>query len=292
MINNTYNNINRINRPLSYGINVDLDYIEHSHINYELIFLCEGELIVIINGKQYLMEKNDFLFIPNRHIHSMYTPKHSKTISIAFIPEELPQFQRLMEEIQSHPILLAYKQQCTSLRRLAQTYASDCEAGDPLILVSYLGQFLGYIKSELVCIREEEPALSASLATFERALSFIHGRIQQRVTLEMTSDAIGITKFHLSRLFKTHLQLGFSGYVSLLRIYGAMRLLEETNQSMTQIAAYCGFDTMRSFNRSFLEFAETTPREFRARYIDSGLHEILLNAPWVRTHVRQQINTD
>ena len=40
-------------------------------------------------------------------------------------------------------------------------------------------------------------------------------------------------------------------------------LLEEKNASITQIAAECGFQTIRSFNRCFKEMLGITPADYR-----------------------------
>ena len=47
----------------------------------------------------------------------------------------------------------------------------------------------------------------------------------------------------------------------------AQAILQDSNESITNIALDCGFESQRTFNRVFKERFKMTPREFRNRAI-------------------------
>ncbi|MBR7142511.1 MAG: helix-turn-helix transcriptional regulator [Clostridia bacterium] len=52
-------------------------------------------------------------------------------------------------------------------------------------------------------------------------------------------------------------------YLNRLRMEQAVTMLEETDRKIAEVAAYCGFSTLSSFNRQFLACKGMSPRAFR-----------------------------
>jgi len=82
------------------------------------------------------------------------------------------------------------------------------------------------------------------------------------LSLEDVSSHVGISKYHLSRLFSKHLAQGFAEYLNQVRIKKAKELLLETNLSVIEISLLVGFNSPQNFGRVFKKFAGTTPKEF------------------------------
>jgi transcriptional regulator GlxA family with amidase domain len=58
---------------------------------------------------------------------------------------------------------------------------------------------------------------------------------------------------------------GFVRYLSIIRISQAADLLTTTDLKITDIAYQCGFSSIRTFNRVFLEVTGYTPTEYSKR---------------------------
>ena len=56
----------------------------HFHRAYELIFIDEGQLSVFIDKKEYLLKKNDFVFVFSNQMHEFKTIDHSEITIILF----------------------------------------------------------------------------------------------------------------------------------------------------------------------------------------------------------------
>ena len=66
----------------------------------------------------------------------------------------------------------------------------------------------------------------------------------------------------------------FTGYLSAVRISNAVRMLNESTLSMTEISRACGFGTIRSFNRVFKSVTGYSPSTLPSGYkVERGQRE-------------------
>ena len=59
----------------------------HFHRAYELIYIDHGQMSVVVDQKQYILQKNDLAFIFNNQMHKFETIDGSKATIILFSPE-------------------------------------------------------------------------------------------------------------------------------------------------------------------------------------------------------------
>ena len=57
--------------------------------------------------------------------------------------------------------------------------------------------------------------------------------------------------------------VGFNDFLNIVRVQKARQIVEFTNQPMTEIAYYCGFGSVRNFNRVFAEVFGCSPSKLR-----------------------------
>lgn len=74
---------------------------------------------------------------------------------------------------------------------------------------------------------------------------------------------LGVSKNHLTRLFRQYTGLTPKAYVTKLRVAQALHLLEQTDKSITDIAFSVGFRSMAAFYRCFLVHTGKKPGDFR-----------------------------
>ena len=67
--------------------------------------------------------------------------------------------------------------------------------------------------------------------------------------------------------FNKEIGISLPEYLNTLRIRDAIMLLKEGTMSITDIAFAVGFNTLRSFNRRFLEHTGKTPKQVKNEYI-------------------------
>ena len=83
------------------------------------------------------------------------------------------------------------------------------------------------------------------------------------VSLSDAARIANLTPAAFCRFFRRATGYTLTGYLTLLRIGTARRWLIETEHSVSQIAADCGFASLSHFNRTFRRLTGESPREFR-----------------------------
>ena len=74
-------------------------------------------------------------------------------------------------------------------------------------------------------------------------------------------------------MFAKTFHCNFSKYVNGIRLSYAQAILQDSKESITNIALDCGFESQRTFNRVFKEQYKMTLREFRSKAMVSNVNE-------------------
>ncbi|PEJ47058.1 AraC family transcriptional regulator [Bacillus sp. AFS002410] len=95
------------------------------------------------------------------------------------------------------------------------------------------------------------------------AKRFIEKEYRSSLSLDRLAIEVGVSKFHLQRLFKK--STGFSPleYATKLKMNEAARLLRETDETITEIAHNLGFKSSAHFSNMFRQHLHYTPSSFR-----------------------------
>lgn len=241
---------------------IDADYIRHSHSLYELIYLLDGTLYLLIEESHYTMKAGDLALIPGNSVHGFHTETHSHSFIGAFHLGEIPEFQKLFE---GRYLLSPYIPACPETAVLPKLFRKIIESSDSqgslLIPVGYLHLLLGEIVPLLTFATNQANGENASLAS--QAITYIGDNVEKNLTLESVAEHLGISKYYLSRIFNQQLNVSFNTFLSFLRVNAGKRLLVQTELQIGEIAFMCGFDSVRSFNRTFKEFSNQTPTAYR-----------------------------
>ena len=65
----------------------DFDFPSHFHRSYELVYIEDGEMEIVIDDKKYIAKKDDIVLIFPNQIHSFSPVGHSKICLAIFSPE-------------------------------------------------------------------------------------------------------------------------------------------------------------------------------------------------------------
>ncbi|MDW8343010.1 MAG: helix-turn-helix domain-containing protein [Verrucomicrobiae bacterium] len=111
-----------------------------------------------------------------------------------------------------------------------------------------------------------EPIMTLPVAV-ERALQAIHDAVYAPGAEEITLDALAaracVTRQHLCRLFRQHLQLGPMETLRLMRAQSAATLLGRTTMSVKEIAEATGFANPFHLSRVFRQTYGLSPQQYR-----------------------------
>lgn len=78
-------------------------------------------------------------------------------------------------------------------------------------------------------------------------------------------DTFGISPNYLSQLFKKHMNVGISEYITSQKIDESRKLLKETDLKIYEISDQLGFESSFYFSKVFKKITGLSPKDFRNR---------------------------
>lgn len=124
--------------------------------------------------------------------------------------------------------------------------------------------FLAYMEKELLELLEdlERPVRKDNLYIEKSLLYLEQNYMQDDLSLGQTADAIGITQFYLSRLFKQERNQTFLEILTDIRISRAMRLLMDPSRTVQNVSTMVGYN-VKYFYQAFKSGTGISIKEFR-----------------------------
>ena len=105
-------------------------------------------------------------------------------------------------------------------------------------------------------LRTQNPALL-------KAIDIMEQRTESLLAIPDVARYAGVSKRQLERMFNTHLKDSPSGYYLKIRLRRARYLLQQTSNSIIDIATSCGFSSASHFSRAYKKHFGKSPREDR-----------------------------
>ena len=99
----------------------------------------------------------------------------------------------------------------------------------------------------------------------EEAIHSMELHYQRELTVEEIAGACRLNRSYFSKLFKDKKGCPPQEYLIRLRLYRAADLMRNTNSSIGEIAASCGYPNQLHLSRAFRQRYGASPREWRSR---------------------------
>lgn len=112
------------------------------------------------------------------------------------------------------------------------------------------------------CLSQGQSTHRYKLAS--EAIKLINKTFPDTIYLSDIADKMCVTPQYLSQAFKSEMHIGFSEYVSKMRLNYAAVLLAETNESVTDICFASGYGNLSHFLRCFKKEYGVSPTKYRA----------------------------
>lgn len=240
--------------------------LPHFHSSIELAYVCEGELSAYLNGKLHRVPKNHLVVVPSYTVHSFVTEKHSECIIMVVPLDFVPVFAKMIEnKTFLHNICLENSKTSEIIRSINAVAAS--QSGNDMnkpVIKGYFYVILGLLAEKLGL--GEGADTERTLA--REILIYLQENYCAPLTLDEVAAHFGYSKSRFSHIFSELFGSGVHQYITSLRCRHAASLMVEESLPMIDAAMNSGFESMRTFYRSFKICFGTTPTQYCENYLE------------------------
>ncbi len=241
----------------------------HFHEHHELYLLISGKVTYFIDGKIFILNEGDFIFIPKGKFHqTKYEPGGMEKFMLEFSDEFLgvklyPYIERL-GELTHFKIQAKHRHTVNNIiKELEEENARNdgfSHAMERLYLEALLISFFRFSEEPL------SEALSDTYKTVQAAAQYINTNYEAELTLGFMAKKYSVSQEYFSKIFKAATGIGFLEYLNMTRLMAAKDLLETSDKSVTHIASECGFDSTSYFIQLFKRVNGITPKQYSMHF--------------------------
>lgn len=238
----------------------DFEWPLHLHRHPELIFVHEGQVEVSVDDKVTAVNAGEFALVLSNRVHAYHSPARSVVDVVIFSEEHVPFFARSIYGKTPDRVCFTCDQAATHFARevlLVTDHIPDLYQRKAA-LYAVLGNYLTQVTLTDSGGKNEN--------LLDRIVQYVAENHTDAITLKSMAKSLGYEPHYLSRYFHSRIPMNFAQYVNLYRVSTAETLLRNTDLSITEIAAQSGFQSIRNFNRVYLECTGHTPKEFTRGY--------------------------
>ena len=239
----------------------------HSHTDHaELMLIRDGNATVFIDGQEEHLNAGDFVLCDAGKLHSYYTAEGASAdaVSCGFVGLHCRGIdQNCFIGSQEHPIVRAGQ----ASRALDYILSGLEKAGDSLDTRNEEAQ--RYMAASAIVLALQlhriasERAEQAHFDLGVRTRIYLDRHYLEPLTLDGIAQAMGVSKYHLDRVFLKTMDCTPIQYIIRRRMARAQTLLASTRDTIQHIAAQCGYDNYNYFTVLFRKTTGKTPREYR-----------------------------
>lgn len=232
-------------------------YVTHGHNFYEFECVISGSCTVTINGKCHTAEKGDIIFVTPADVHSYNSNDGEK---IRMLTVHIDSTALISNGRLTAGVIKGAPHLFDTLRNLYEEYR-DNSPWRKALLKNLIDRVI------LLYMKHKTPLETQDIPTdVTGAVYYINKHFSEPLTLAGVSAHCGYNPSYFSRKFKQYTNYSFVSYLNHVRLVYAINLLNtDTDKSVGEISAECGFNSIRHFNREFRREFEITPSEYRRK---------------------------
>ncbi|ACS87243.1 HTH-type transcriptional activator RhaR [Musicola paradisiaca] len=244
----------------------------HHHDFDELVIVWRGNGLHIWNDVPYRITCGDLFYVTADDRHSYESVHALELDNILYIRPRLTlptDWQNLLPDggvAQQQRYWRLGEQGMAIIRDRVESLTQECMKSDPLSL--QLSEVL-LMQIALLALRYRHAPGETQLADahqLDLLMNALRDSIAQPFRLEAFCQQYGFSLRSLRSRFKQQTGMSVSQYLRQLRLCRAMELLRYDRQTISEVAAQCGFDDSNYFSVVFHQAFGVTPSSYRQRF--------------------------
>ncbi len=253
-----------------------LSLYPHIHEEFEFLYILEGQGIVYVDGKEYLLSKGQSIFINSNCVHLAKKADNNSAafFSIVFSPLFLGNLINdvitdkyvtpIINQQLVFPILFnnssLWQNEVNSIS-LKLYNISKSSSPSELEIKYLLFSLWCVLCTHARYLNNVKP--SKSLEQVRSSIDFISEHYQEKITLQDISDYVHLSTGHFSRLFTKIIKCSPIDYLIHFRLQQSCNLLKKSDLPIGTIALDCGFNDFSYYSKKFREEMGCSPKEYR-----------------------------
>jgi AraC-like DNA-binding protein len=101
----------------------------------------------------------------------------------------------------------------------------------------------------------------------KKVFEYVMQNYKEEIKLNDIAELASMSESAFSRYFKKRTRKTFSTFLTEIRIEHACKLLQKDKHSVSEISYESGFNNLSNFNRQFKRVKNTTPLNYRSRFL-------------------------
>lgn len=242
------------------------------HENIELLFFRQGEGLVRLNDRQTTVAAGDIVAVNPNTLHNISSGTEGLVYNCLIVDRVFCTancFDTNMISFKEH---IRDKEIFALGEDIAEEFArSDSDA---FAIQAIRAKVL--LLMSMLCRRySTDSKLGQSdtriLSCIKQAIGFIHSESNREISLDELADFVCLSKYYFAREFHTVTGYTFTAYLNFIRCKRAKQLLLETQKSVGEISAECGFSDQSYFTKVFKKYYGESPTEIRSKNIQTHI---------------------
>jgi len=251
------------NKIIKYGdiLITDNEYVHsrvdwHYHENAYFTYLLSGSLVEINRKETLNCIPGTLLFHNCQEAHYNIKPEgYTRGFQVEFSSRWLREHGLNSESIEGTGSIAS-----AQLKNIFNSIYIESVFEDEhsqLSIESLLLQFFAEM------MRIKDVSVTGKPLWLKRVESILNDHTGSEITLQYLANETGVHPVHISRMFPRYFGANLGMYIRKLRVNKAVELILNTDLSLTQVSAACGFSDQSHFIRNFRSIYRISPLQFK-----------------------------
>lgn len=264
----------------NYNISRTCEYekneMHHIHNTCEILFVEDGAADYYISGKKYHVEPYDILVIGAmehhlRRIDRLPFLRYGLTVKPTYFRSIILDEDLLKVFMTPSPEMFAcyYKKIDPVVFNRILDLLRELKEED-VVHKPFRSQIQRTVITQIAVIlfralqfKRNESSMAASKARMLEIKEYIDGHFSEEINLNVLSEKFFLHPSTISKEFNRCCGYNLNKYINTVRVCEAASMLESNNDTVTEIAQRCGYDSVNTFLRQFKSIMEVSPLQYR-----------------------------
>ena len=262
--------------PISVSLESIEDYPIHWHNSIEIIFVLEGTVNVLIESGNYEVFESELEIINCDEVHRIYSDDKNKVLIFHLDPTFFEKYYDDMKNIyfytnsseegaqrgEKYDILRKYLSilACEVIQK-SENFDDQIESVLVKLLFHLINNF-HYLTYDEKDPKENE----IQFQRYHRIIKYIYNNYKDRISLQDIANQEYLSSYYLSHQLKNIAGSSFKDLVNNVRVDESIKLLLDTDKTISDISLDVGFSHAKYYNKSFKSHYKCTPLQFRKKY--------------------------